>query len=685
MIDTHEISSRLENDMPITNKIFNDKNYSSSNVKNVHTNQIKEIVSPKHGPAYVFKKQQTLKRQQMFKMSHKPKKYSNISSRYKINPIAASLINLNQPSNTESDPVDDHTPIVDIKEVNNKSVENLASTSGTTSEAKLDIVETDAKTITDSTNVSTEAFNPPGSYGEALIFKNNQIMFKDLKIDLNSNEINMGSHVQVSSRGNKIAFKSERSTNSKSKSTLERFFDKQIGFYEDSDESSNNHLNTESSLNSNDQSNTLSHSQRDSFIDNLFNSKPAVAEKSKNTRLKKRFSNADSDLVISLPKLEVSSTTEGKIRYLNNIIFQDESSIRLNLAYLTAYEVLNNPKVHYFITNRKLLVTTQCACLKNCLACCMKNLIKNTDPRSAKPESVADKCCSICLDFSNESYAKSEASFKALIAKYGYSDLISDLLDASSILNNEIYRKFISSFSTSENNLLSKSCFCAVAPNFFKCCIETIYDHAQSFEFNKVPDKLPESLLSSKCCLNCHKLHAAMPQNMNSDQLDVEVKQAESNKNTNFWGTFFIDHEEEDETPRAEMIQGQVENDKKNASDLPLVENIPDLVLEPSATLSKLQVTDISTPPPLILSSKAPPLRLKKSSPKFVNFDLKKPTTKNRFVSNKPLNPNRKSFTFIQDSKYGFMQVEIPDWQDKLREPVYSSKSTKNLPEWRFK
>lgn len=45
-------------------------------------------------------------------------------------------------------------------------------------------------------------------------------------------------------------------------------------------------------------------------------------------------------------------------------------------------------------------------------------------------------------------------------------------------------------------------------------------------------------------------------------------------------------------------------------------------------------------------------------------------------------NVNRKSVTF-EDPKYGFYQVEIPEWLEHLRDPVYSDKFSKALPEWK--
>ena len=47
-------------------------------------------------------------------------------------------------------------------------------------------------------------------------------------------------------------------------------------------------------------------------------------------------------------------------------------------------------------------------------------------------------------------------------------------------------------------------------------------------------------------------------------------------------------------------------------------------------------------------------------------------------------NKVKKSVTFLQDPKYGFIRVEIPEWQDTFREPVTPRIKQKKLrPEWK--
>jgi hypothetical protein len=225
-----------------------------------------------------------------------------------------------------------------------------------------------------------------------------------------------------------------------------------------------------------------------------------------------------------------------------------------------------------------------------------------------------------------------------------------------------------------EEFLSSIKCSCISTENVLNCCIEKIYTHSKQFSSDQVPDKLPECFFKNKCCLKCGSSFEKADNSFSKALNTVESKQIENSRNTScFWEVFFGANDKQEEDNRhvsqsnEKIAENQTENNDNN--------NISQEIQNSIESIFNL------IPEPVI----EPKLNEQKAKLNYINQAYFDNNTKSiiKKKPNKPLNPNRKSVTFFEDKKFGFQVVDIPKWQEELREPVYSSKLTKNLPEWR--
>lgn len=518
--------------------------------------------------AYCLKREQYLKRQQLLTPRDNKRSFAHVSPRYMNSFTTASLSNFTSSNNYE--PASPATkPILASQLL--LDYQNLS------------VIETDAKSISDSSSDSINHF---------LTMKDNEIVFKDLKIDLNNNQV-VDQNVLVPP---KICIGDES-------------FQTDNSFEDDRDTS-------------------LSKEDRNSFIDSFFNSSRSSASNGNRKSLK--FSHQpsfDQDEINTIQPVYSESMAQ-KVKLLDNLVLDDRHSNSLLLKYLNTFEVLSDKRIVQFLAQKPQSVS-DCTCLKNAFKCCIRNLsnmaneqVNNKDIQSALPG-----CCNICLGFDHSQpklYIEKELS-----VRFSSVNEVKDLL----FISDEI----------SKSGLVNEihDCDCLSTPKLLTCCIETIYEHV-SGEINSDKQRLPECLIKQKCCQHCYSSSSAKIDQVPLNKID---KQSSTEKNeqpnkTDFWQSFF----------------GFIEEDKKSQES----KNEP--------------VHELVKNSPAVISG---PARLAPEAPQNKETGCKKSLLKK---SHSPLNSSRKSVTFIEDPKFGFLPVEIPSWQESLREPKNPKK--KATPDW---
>ncbi|CAF0702794.1 unnamed protein product [Brachionus calyciflorus] len=262
-----------------------------------------------------------------------------------------------------------------------------------------------------------------------------------------------------------------------------------------------------------------------------------------------------------------------------------------------------------------------CKCIQNNLKCCLK--IKSIE-----------KCCQECRDYR-------EGGFIEIDLKQ---DGFENLLETSNLLSNNEFYRFLKKF---KSNNSESDCNCHLKKNKFKCCIEIIYGNLVKNDFKD----LDEQFLMLECCSKCSK----------EVKPNTEVK---------------LDNK------LVLQSQESIEDELLETSDLDIkrIAFVRKSLQESFNEFFKAaeKFTEAQNEAQDILTES-------QKSSKIFKKPIQSITPRKTIIKNVKTNPSktRKSVTFLEDPKYGFSVVEVPDWLEHLRDPVYSTKLKKPRDEWK--
>lgn len=209
-----------------------------------------------------------------------------------------------------------------------------------------------------------------------------------------------------------------------------------------------------------------------------------------------------------------------------------------------------------------------------------------------------------------------------------------------------LYNSTLNSSNLVDDNVLlmlklQRNCSCIL--NGMKCCLETIFTAISSENVN-LPDNFKEYL----CCSSCKPIVEQHVNEVVLDESNLSQKEKDQFRKKFFCSSSVETDEEKDEKKTIRNEQ-PISNNGSFKNSLQINKN------------ASLINASIETPRKTII---------KKANAKINDQAHKK-------------NSARKSVHFIEDEKYGFLPIEVPEWQENFREPVYSGKFRKNLPEWK--
>lgn len=314
-----------------------------------------------------------------------------------------------------------------------------------------------------------------------------------------------------------------------------------------------------------------------------------------------------------------------KVNFLNDYNLENPAIGKIIKNYLLSNNIMTNPKASIFIQKRTFL---NCHCVQNGLLCCLDELDKTRD------KNLSDKCCNKCSTFemTDETSHLSDECF-------------TDIIEASNLLSNNEFRRFIRKFRNKNSN-----CSCFLSNNNFSCCIDAIYESLENSCFKS----LDSLFFKTKCCSKCVKPEVIQINEENQpssvrSSLDQLIELSETDKKRleiarqsmqeSFEIFFSSDNSRnEDKSSNSNVL----ETDSKS---IPVVQN--SIIKKP---------IQIETPRKSIIKTNK-------------KFSHKIPVSK-------------KSVTF-EDPKRGFMRIEIPDWLEHLRDPVYTKCLDKYRKEWK--
>ena len=274
----------------------------------------------------------------------------------------------------------------------------------------------------------------------------------------------------------------------------------------------------------------------------------------------------------------------------------------------------------------------------NGLMCCLDHLIKTIKTFKSDHTIFEDHkyinetlngCCNVCnIDENNEQNENNMIYIKDLRIK---DYIFEKFLQAIDILNDSDVKNVLKKFYSFEN------CQCITEKNSLKCCLKIL---------NK------SNLSTIECCKKCYFQRTIKPEHFDDES---KIQKAKDKFRRSFFGELISSTESGGSSSSDGQDENEITEQKLNSEENSKINHVPKLELN-SATPRKAII--------------------KKSSTSHVN--VKQENSKK--LGN---NSARKSVTFIEDPKHGLIPVEIPEWQEKLREPVYSKKYMPSLPEWK--
>jgi hypothetical protein len=406
-----------------------------------------------------------------------------------------------------------------------------------------------------------------------------------------------------------------------------------------------------------------------------------------------------------------------KRNYLNSFNFKNKTIKKLVNDYLKFSQILLDNRFLVSIMNKNI---NDCSCIYNLFNCCVEKIYNefidqddaddDEDDNNAKFSfNLLEDCCNCCNN-DEKSKSSNEFNFSFLKNKNLTVNQISFKVKSISYL-----KQFKSNFLNFSNQ--NSSCI----KNSLRCCINYLHYFFMNNESNE--EQLDEAFINYSCCVNVKKsndnfLNELLAVETEEETLsfrlveddDDDVDKKDEDKTTsmkdNGINSFEQENKEIVQKMNPEALTNQEENLEATIKDLTeheeqnsrnsIQENKIDdeISLEKEANLQNsihtednaqekitqsIEITQFtnnddskfSNVPPKIKSSESLPTSIKKNE---------KSTLK---TSNS--NNVRKSVHFLEDSKYGLVCVELPEWQETFREPVYTNRSSnESKPEWKL-
>ena len=408
---------------------------------------------------------------------------------------------------------------------------------------------------------------------------------------------------------------------------------------------------------------------------------------------------------------------------LKNFSFKTEAVKKLVKDYLKFSQILSE--------NKYLLVTSlsehcsKCSCFYNMFECCIYKFYDEfTDQDDDECEdqisfNLLENCCNSCTSVGKKN-RDHDGYFKFSFLKnknLTFHDVNTKLKSISHL------KEFKSSFLSSSLNL---NC----VRNKLECCVN--YLHSFMIKNESKEEDLDQAFINYLCCSNINKSNdnflkepldteeneqASLSFRLVEDEEEEDGDETITNSKTSELVSSFLEnkiidnevvetekndknsHESEgNSSDENQLNNNQINNnlhESESSAPVSLPENKTDsdkndetiervnLSKEENKSTSLTNNTDnkrsnSSVSFQEIKPSKTLPLSKPKKTSNL-NHD-----TKNDTNNNTNTNKVKKSVQFIQDPKYGLMYLEIPEWQETFREPVYSSRSSSDKPEWKL-
>lgn len=324
------------------------------------------------------------------------------------------------------------------------------------------------------------------------------------------------------------------------------------------------------------------------------------------------------------------STFSDKLNILNN--FQKKNPVlgKIINNYILSNKIMENQKASNFIQKRTFL---NCLCIQNGLICCLNLLRKTNDV------TLSENCCNECFTFEQiEPVHLNDESFNGLI-------------DAIDLLSNNEFKRFIRKFRKKNTD-----CACFLGNNNFRCCIDAIYENLKENNFKS----LNPSFIKIKCCLKCVK-----PVENKHDNIEQKTKEPTDSVRSSL-----------DELAELSQLDKQKDEIAKKS-----IQETFELFFQHEKSMEEEKMSSFGdNKQNSNLSLKKENLKIKPSKTETPRRSIIKDTSKQQLF--KKTIVTKKSVSF-EDPKHGFIRVEIPDWLEHLREPVYSNNFNKNLKEWK--
>lgn len=311
----------------------------------------------------------------------------------------------------------------------------------------------------------------------------------------------------------------------------------------------------------------------------------------------------------------------------------ENSSTNLYDIYTNCSNVLLGSNVIYFRRKRN---APKCKCILNGLNCCLENLVKTIETYKSDHSifennkyisETLNGCCNYCNSCEVD-HTSTQLENILYLKEQRIKDIIYEkFLQAIDLLNDKDVMNILKKFDLFEN------CKCISEKNSLKCCLKVL------------SEKISKSS-TMECCQKCFLQRHIKIEYLNDES---QIQKAKDKFRRSFFGEVISS------TESGSSEDNEIEEEKKS-----ILEELP------------MQRQELNSPSP-------PKAIIKKST---INFEKNRETTMTNHK--KAVNTSaRKSVTFIEDPKHGLIKVEIPEWQDKFREPVYARKFTPSLPEWK--
>ena len=442
---------------------------------------------------------------------------------------------------------------------------------------------------------------------------------------------------------------------------------------------------------------------KSSFLDNFFNQRVLLDDMNPSTDKEAIQLNTDSflDFIFSSSKLENNhslnekpqigeTNTQEKIKYLTNLKLNEHKNVLAAIKqYVKMVEIFTQESVQKYLNQR---VDSACQCIRNALGCCLENLHTQ---QNRENRFLLDKCCAKCAEFNfkhsfndNEYFDLAEAKVSGRYLLLGdvknnkafnhinceekskpkwfiyFNDMkitnrlefISNTLRASNLLRDACVQKFFSKHAA--------NCDCLNLSNPFKCCIEKMYSILH--DLDNLDLKFFDNLENNYCCLSC---------------------QGGGNKTEDEIPATNNDHDAQEARNAFKLKKSSSDSSNKDSFD-----NQVNLI-QSESNISIESLDDFFNNMNVSTKSKNNSIGKNKVTEKHqevftagedtkMNSNSKSVLKKSKY--NTPSVKKRKNVTFYLDPKYGFVPLEIPEWQENLREPVYSASTKVTNPEWRM-